>query len=145
MIFQTIKDGEDWQEQGFHLRFWQDNVTRQLARPHASKKRHKKAGFWYFLICNTFRSSLFEACATPRGKGDFRFAAWRGRTISCGPQSLCVARANLGIELRSKKGVRLCARLLALLPLSFPPPSSLPPSPHIYDSLLAFVHTNLPR
>jgi hypothetical protein len=77
----------------------------------------KKAGFWYFLICNTFRLLVWGVCHSK--KGGFRFAAWTRPCGSMRAPHRFVARANLGIELRSGKGVR-----------AFPPSYPYP----LYDS-----------
>lgn len=77
---------------------------------------YKKRGFWYFLICNTFRLLVRGVCHSK--KGGFRFAAWRG--VPCGPQSLCCP-SQFGYWTAIEKGVRLTSYpfLLPLLQFSF--------------------------
>lgn len=96
----------------------------RVGLPPARVPAIQKAGFWYFLICNTFRLLVRGVCHSK--KGGFRFAAWRGRMVPCGTPLLCCP-SQFGYW--TAIGVR--------------PPT--PFSSLFYNSLFAFVHINLPR
>lgn len=93
-------------------------TSSRVGSPPARVTAVQKVGFWYFLICNTFLVSLFEACATRR-KGVSALRLDAAVRFCAGPIALLLEPIWV-LNCDRERGSKLCASSTSypfLLPL----------------------------